>query len=103
MPQPAFTQDCVTGFNEMNTLESPNDFIVCGLEDNLEVSLVEKGFGGMARVKEILAEHFQGRTAVAIFRITAVDDVGFFLFFVDIFPCVIFLQMHLQITCGDVG
>ena len=38
------------------------------------MKLVEMGKGGMARVKEILKEQFSSQTAVAMFRVTAVDD-----------------------------
>lgn len=70
----SFQKAVITSFNEMNTQESPNDFFVAGLEDNGEMSLTEKGKGGVARVVEILTEQFSNRIAVAIFRITAVDD-----------------------------
>jgi hypothetical protein len=38
------------------------------------MTLIESGKGGMARVKEILTEQFSDKTAVAMFRVTAVDD-----------------------------
>ena len=38
------------------------------------MALIEMGRGGMDRVKEILKEQFNSQTAVAMFRVTAVDD-----------------------------
>jgi hypothetical protein len=59
----------------MNTQESQNDYFVCGFEGATNnMVLVEAGKGGMARVKEVLKESFVDKTAVAMFRVTAVDD-----------------------------
>lgn len=40
------------------------------------MDLVETGKGGMEKVREVLAEKFNDNVAVAVFRITAVDDRG---------------------------
>lgn len=61
----------------MQSQDSANDFFVCGFQDGtVTMDLVETGKGGMARVAEILAEKFEDKVAVAMFRVTAVDDRG---------------------------
>lgn len=50
-----------------------NDYFVSGF-DGSELHLVEVGRGGMAQVKKVLSEQFESGTAIAMFRITAVDD-----------------------------
>ena len=72
---PRILSECITAFDSMSTQESPNDYMVGGLDpSSLEVKLVESGMGGMARVREILGEQFETGTAVAVFRLTGVDD-----------------------------
>jgi hypothetical protein len=40
------------------------------------MDVVDQGFGGIAKVVEVLKEKFQAGIAVAVFRVTAVDDRG---------------------------
>lgn len=50
---------------------------MCGFgEGTNEMQLVESGKGGLARVVAILDAQFQSSIAVALFRVTAVDDRG---------------------------
>lgn len=71
---PRYQPDCIKAYHGMAEQESSSDFFVCALGDTNELTLVETGLGGMQRVKEILADGFQAKTAVAMFRVTAVDD-----------------------------
>ena len=48
---------------------------MCGFDGATHnMKVVEMGKGGMARVKEILKDQFTDGTAIAMFRVTAVDD-----------------------------
>ena len=75
---PSFQQSVLDAYNEMTSLESPNDFFIAafaqGGTDQLE--LQSKGRGGLEKVKEILKESFESEVAIVMFRLTAVDDRG---------------------------
>lgn len=74
MAAPRYTAEAIASYHAIATQESANDFFVCDLGDTNELTLVETGMGGMQRVREILQEGYQAKTAVAMFRVTAVDD-----------------------------
>lgn len=74
---PSFRTEVTQAYEEMTSLESPNDFFVSNFVNGTEqLGLFAKGRGGLHKVKEILLEHFQDQVAIAMFRITAVDDRG---------------------------
>jgi len=74
---PSFLSSVTDAFAEMTSLESPNDFFVSSFVNGSEqLELFAKGRGGLAKVKEILTQNFESEVAVAMFRVTAVDDRG---------------------------
>jgi len=74
---PRFLASVVEAYNEMTSLESPNDFFIAGfIPGTEELELIAKGRGGLERVKEVLRAQFESDVAVAMFRVTAVDDRG---------------------------
>lgn len=74
---PTFVKSVIEAFNEMTSLESPNDFFIASFIPGTEqLDLFAKGRGGLPKVKELLREHFAQDVAIAMFRLTAVDDRG---------------------------
>ena len=74
---PSFQSAVTEAFAEMTSLESPNDFFVASFVAGTEqLELFAKGRGGLAKVKETLLQNFENEVAVAMFRVTAVDDRG---------------------------
>ena len=57
--------------------DSENDCLVAGFSsDSLTLDLVSTGRGGMDAVVQVLLEQFESTAAVALFRVTAVDNRG---------------------------
>lgn len=75
MAQPTFSGDVGSAYEQMVTKESANDFMVMSFGENLELNIRETGKGGLASVKEHLSQ-LENEVAVAVFRVTAVDDRG---------------------------
>jgi len=75
---PTFASEVVEAYNEMATLESASDFFVAGFSatDKSKLALHATGRGGMRALTEILDRDFESELAVAMFRVTALDERG---------------------------
>jgi len=75
---PTFASEVVEAYNEMAALESANDFFVAGFSatDKSKLALHATGRGGVRALTEILDRDFESELAVAMFRVTALDERG---------------------------
>jgi hypothetical protein len=76
MSTPTFTPACVAAYRAMSSQESEHDYFVCGFSEGVTMELAASGRGGLRAVVGVLDAQFRDKPAVAMFRVTAVDDRG---------------------------